>query len=66
MSRPLDDVRVLELGQIYNAPYCALLLAAQGAEVIKVEPPGGEIVRRHAISAGGASYSFLMLTRGRR
>ena len=66
MSRPLDDVRVLELGQIYNAPYCALLLAAQGAEVIKVEPPGGEIVRRHAISAGGASYSFLMLNAGKK
>jgi crotonobetainyl-CoA:carnitine CoA-transferase CaiB-like acyl-CoA transferase len=61
IARPLDDVRVLDLGQVYNGPYCGLLLAAQGAEVIKVEPPGGEIVRRHAISPGGSSYSFLML-----
>jgi formyl-CoA transferase len=61
MSQPLRGIRVLELGQIYNVPYCALLLAAQGAEVIKVEPPGGETVRRFAVSAGGASYSFLML-----
>ena len=46
LPRPLDDLRVLDLGQVYNGPYCGLLLAAQGAEVIKVEPPGGEIVRR--------------------
>jgi CoA:oxalate CoA-transferase len=65
-TAPLADIRVLELGQIYNAPYCGLLLAAQGADVIKVEPPGGEIVRRHAISAGGASYSFLMLNADKR
>lgn len=66
MSLPLAGLRVLELGQIYNAPYCGLLLAAQGADVVKVEPPGGEIVRRHAISPGGASYSFLMLNADKR
>lgn len=65
-ARCLDDVRVLELGQVYNAPYCGLLLAAQGADVIKVEPPGGEIIRRHAVSPGGASYSFLMLNADKR
>lgn len=63
---PLDDIRVLELGQIYNAPYCGLLLAGAGADVIKVEPPGGEIVRRYAHSPGGASYSFLMLNADKR
>jgi len=66
LPRPLDDVRVLDLGQVYNGPYCGLLLAAQGAEVIKIEPPGGEIVRRKAISPGGASYSFLMLNAGKK
>lgn len=66
LAQPLDDVRVLDLGQVYNGPYCGLLLAAQGAEVIKVEPPGGEIVRRTAISPGGASYSFLMLNSGKK
>jgi formyl-CoA transferase len=64
-ARPLDDVRVLDLGQVYNGPYCGLLLAEQGADVIKIEPPGGEIVRRAAISPGGASYSFLMLNAGK-
>jgi formyl-CoA transferase len=66
IAQPLDDLRVLDLGQVYNGPYCGLLLAAQGAEVIKVEPPGGEIVRRHEISPGGASYSFLMLNAGKK
>ncbi|MEW6272497.1 MAG: CoA transferase [Thermodesulfobacteriota bacterium] len=66
LATPLDDVRVLDLGQVYNGPYCGLLLAAQGAEVIKIEPPGGEIVRRKAISPGGASYSFLMLNSGKK
>jgi len=65
-ARPLSGLRVLDLGQVYNGPYCGLLLAAQGADVVKVEPPGGEIVRRHAISPGGASYSFLMLNSGKR
>jgi CoA:oxalate CoA-transferase len=65
-AQPLDDLRVLDLGQVYNGPYCGLLLAAQGAEVIKIEPPGGEIVRRYAISPGGASYSFLMLNAGKK
>lgn len=66
LARPLDDIRVLDLGQVYNGPYCGLLLAAQGADVIKIEPPGGEIVRRAAVSPGGASYSFLMLNAGKR
>jgi len=65
-ARPLDDLRVLELGQVYNGPYCGLLLAAQGADVIKVEPPGGEILRRHEISPPGGSYSFLMLNADKR
>ena len=39
-SGPLSDVKVLELGHAISAPYCAKLLADQGSEVIKVEPPG--------------------------
>lgn len=45
MSRPLEGVRVLDLGQIYQGGYCGLLLSYLGAEVIKVEPPWGENVR---------------------
>ena len=41
----LDDVDVISLAQIYNGPYCALMLAFMGANVVKVEPPGGETLR---------------------
>lgn len=40
--RALDDVKVISLAQIYNGPYCALMLSYLGADVVKVEPPGGE------------------------
>ena len=45
MEHPLAGYRIIDLGQIYNGPYCTLLLALLGAEVIKVEPLQGEIVR---------------------
>ena len=46
MQRPLEGYRVIDLGQIYNGPYCSLLMAFLGAEVIKVEPLQGETVRQ--------------------
>ncbi|MEB2345769.1 MAG: CoA transferase [Deltaproteobacteria bacterium] len=42
----LAGIRVLELGEAVSAPYCAKLFADYGAEVIKIEPPGGEVARR--------------------
>lgn len=47
MSRPLTGIRVLEVGQYIAAPYCGMLLADQGAEVIKVERAGAGDPRRH-------------------
>src|SRR5262245_36452341 len=63
---PLAGITVLELGQIYNGPYCGLLLAHHGAEVIKVEAPQGDVLRRMDRSPGGASYPFLMLNANKR
>lgn len=45
MDRPLRGYRVLDLGQIYQGPYCGMLLSYLGADVIKIEPPWGENVR---------------------
>ncbi len=60
MDRPLEGYRIIDLGQIYNGPYCSLLLALLGAEVIKVEPLRGEIVRqRDPVSL--MPYPYLML-----
>lgn len=57
---PLHGVTVVDLGQIYNGPYCTFLMAMAGARVIKVEPPGGENLRRRA-KVGGAAMPFAML-----
>ncbi len=58
-NQPLAGLRVVDLTQIYQGPYAAFLMASAGAEVIKVEPPGGERLR----GRGGAHtpLSFVML-----
>jgi crotonobetainyl-CoA:carnitine CoA-transferase CaiB-like acyl-CoA transferase len=57
---PLSGITVIDLGQIYNGPYCTFLLAMAGARVIKVEPPGGENLRRRT-TVGGGAIPFAML-----
>jgi formyl-CoA transferase len=49
MAKLLDGVRVVELGTMITGPFLGMLLAEQGADVIKVEnPDGGDPYRRHA------------------
>lgn len=60
MLKSFANLVVLELGHIYNGPYCGLLFAHLGAEVIKVEPLGGERLRTRA--RGDADpQEFIML-----
>jgi crotonobetainyl-CoA:carnitine CoA-transferase CaiB-like acyl-CoA transferase len=61
----LAGVRVLDLGKIYNGPYCSLLLAHLGADVVKIEPPGGETLRYRA-EPGTETHEFLMLNSNKR
>ncbi len=60
MTQPLQDIVVIDLSQIYNGPYATYLMALGGAKVIKVEPPGGEPLRRRG-AVGGAALPFAML-----
>lgn len=53
MSTPLAGITVLDFGQIYQGPYATFLMAKAGADVIKIEPPQGEPLRRRIIAAGG-------------
>lgn len=59
MSQPLDGIRVLELGQIYQGPYCGLILSYLGADVIKIEPPWGENVRTRSEDGKPPQYQYL-------
>lgn len=54
-ARGLDGIRVVEMGQMVAAPWTAKLLADLGAEVIKVEPPGGDRARRRGPLPSGAT-----------
>jgi crotonobetainyl-CoA:carnitine CoA-transferase CaiB-like acyl-CoA transferase len=65
MPPAFNGVRVLELGQIYNGPYCGLLLAQLGADVIKIEPPGGEQLRFRSHQPI-ESHEFVMLNSNKR
>lgn len=63
--QPLTGLKVIDLGQIYNGPYCGFLLAMAGATVIKIEQPGGEHLRRRGV-VGGAALPFAMLNSNKR
>src|SRR6201997_5758929 len=69
MPGPLAGVRVLDLTSVVSGPLATMFLTDQGAEVIKVEPLGGDIPRRsrQAISASGEfSALFVSSNRGKR
>ncbi|PSK91835.1 crotonobetainyl-CoA:carnitine CoA-transferase CaiB-like acyl-CoA transferase [Murinocardiopsis flavida] len=65
--KPLDGFRVLDLTRFLSGPYCTMVLAELGADVIKVEQPGsGDDSRRLAPKVNGESYPFGMPNRSKR
>jgi CoA:oxalate CoA-transferase len=63
---PLAGITVIDFGQIFQGPYATLLLAKAGADVIKIEPPHGEPLRRRAAPGKSATLPFAMLNQNKR
>jgi len=65
--RALEGLRVLDQTQVMAGPFCAMLLGDMGADVIKIEPPGGETTRAMDLEAApGVSAPFLAVNRNKR
>lgn len=59
-------MRVIDLSLVMAGPFCTMLLGDMGADVIKIEPPGGDSTRQMAGAAGGESASFWAVNRNKR
>jgi crotonobetainyl-CoA:carnitine CoA-transferase CaiB-like acyl-CoA transferase len=67
MTGPLDGVRIIDLTAMISGPLATMMLADQGAEVIKVEnPAGGDFTRSAANRQGGMSALFLNNNRNKK
>ncbi len=64
---PLSGIRVVDLTRILAGPFCSMILADMGAEVIKIETPGaGDPVRRQGAVRDGLSWYFAAFNRNKR
>jgi crotonobetainyl-CoA:carnitine CoA-transferase CaiB-like acyl-CoA transferase len=63
---PLAGVTVLDFGQVYQGPYATMLMAKGGADVIKIEPPNGEPLRRRAPPGISTTFPIAMLNGNKR
>src|SRR5215216_530284 len=66
MAKPLAGIRVIELANFIAGPFCGTMLADMGADVIKVEPPKGDMARAMPPQIDGESVSFTALNRNKR
>jgi CoA:oxalate CoA-transferase len=66
MSKPLAGLRVIELANFIAGPLCGTLLADMGADVVKIEPPKGDMGRAMPPIRNNESVSFVALNRNKR
>lgn len=64
--KPLQGIRVLDLTRVLSGPFCTMLLADYGADVIKIEPPNGDDSRAFGPFVGKESGYFMSLNRNKR
>lgn len=64
--RPLDGLRVVEMGQLLAGPFCGTLLGYYGAEVIKIEPKTGDPIRTWRETRDGQSFWWSSLARNKK
>lgn len=66
-DQPLSGIRVVDLTRVLSGPFCTMLLADMGADVIKIEPPGsGDTVRGAGDQKNGMSWYFASFNRNKR
>lgn len=67
-QKPLDGIKVIEIGQLVAGPFCGTLLGYFGAEIIKVEPPGqGDALRGwRSLDESGTSYWWYSIARNKK
>ena len=66
MSGPLSGIKIIDLSSVISGPVATVLLADQGANVIKVEAPQGDIIRRMGLGKNNLSPGFVSANRGKR
>jgi crotonobetainyl-CoA:carnitine CoA-transferase CaiB-like acyl-CoA transferase len=66
MPLPLDGIRVVDFSRVLAGPHCAKTLLDLGAEVIKIEPPAGDLSRRAFPSTGAISGYYAQQNAGKR
>ncbi|HIK86926.1 MAG TPA: CoA transferase, partial [Alphaproteobacteria bacterium] len=63
---PLSGIKVIDLTAMVSGPVCTMMLGDQGADVIKIEPLSGELMRSVGASNNGMTTSFLCSNRSKR